>query len=71
MSDRGTHFVNETIQALKKEFWIHHAKSTPYHPQENGTIEAFNKVLDHALTMVCNSNHNDWDVCISSTLWAY
>ena len=32
MSDRGTHFVNETIQALAEEFQIHHAKSTPYHP---------------------------------------
>lgn len=32
MSDRGTHFVNETIQDLTEEFWIHHTKSIPYHP---------------------------------------
>ena len=28
MSDRGTHFVNETIESLMEEFQIHHMKST-------------------------------------------
>ena len=71
MSDRGTHFVNETIQALTKEFQIHHAKITSYHPQENGAVEDFNKVLENTLTKVCNTDHSDWDVGIPSVLWAY
>ena len=50
MSARGTHFVNETIEALIEEFQIHHKKSTPYHPQENGTIEAFNNIFENALS---------------------
>ena len=36
VSDRGKHFLNETIEYLLKEFMIIHKKSAPYHPQANG-----------------------------------
>ena len=71
MSDRGMHLFNQKIQALNEEFQIHHAKSTPYHPQENGAVEDFSKILEHALTKVWNADRSDWDVHIPSILWAY
>ena len=59
MSDQGSHFINHTVSTLAEELQIQHNKSTPYHPQANGTVEAFNKILEHALTKVCNANHDD------------
>ena len=71
MSDQGTHFINNTIKAMNEEFEVYHQKITPYHPQENKTVESFNKILENALTKICNVNINNWDLKISAVLWEY
>jgi hypothetical protein len=50
MSDQGTHFINNTIKDMNEEFEFYHQKSTPYQPQADGTMEAFNKILENTLT---------------------
>ena len=71
MSDQGTHFINNTIEEMLEDFKIHHQKSTPYHPQDNGTMEVFNKILENSLTNICNVNIDDWDMKVPTILWDY
>jgi transposase InsO family protein len=71
MSDQGTHFINSTINSMIEDFEFYHQKSTPYHPQENGTVESFNEILENALTKIYNVNKDYWDLKISAILWAY
>ena len=71
ISDQGSHFINQTIQILLKEFLIDHRKSPAYHPQANGAIESFNKTLTKGLTKICNIDKDDWDEKIPAVLWAY
>jgi len=54
LSDHRTQILNKKIASLIEEFHIQHRKRTSYHLQENGTMEAFNKILENALTKVCN-----------------
>ena len=69
--DQGTHFVSKIIAELTTKFHVQHKKTTPYHPQENGTVESFNNILENALTKVCNMRRDDWDQKVSAVLWAY
>jgi hypothetical protein len=45
ITDHGSHFRNFMMSELIEKLALHHDNSTPYYPQDNGQVEAINKVL--------------------------
>jgi hypothetical protein len=52
--------VNGSI-ILMKDFMIDHKKISPYHPQDNGVVDSFNKIIHKGLTKLCGVDIDDWD----------
>lgn len=71
VSDRGTHFINETIERMLKDYFIKHRKSTPYHPRANGQTEITNGILCKIITKTLAGNPSNWDYELNHALWAY
>ncbi|GJT19765.1 retrovirus-related pol polyprotein from transposon TNT 1-94 [Tanacetum coccineum] len=54
-TDRGTEFLNKTLNAFFKEEGIEHQTSTPRTPEQNGVVERQNRTLVGACSKGCSS----------------
>jgi transposase InsO family protein len=71
VSDRGLHFLNDTILELTSIFFIKHRKSTSYNPKANGSIERANRIMVNILNKIILVHKSDWDIKLQFVLWAY
>ena len=69
VSDRGSHFLNETIEVLTAKFMISHKKSTPYYPRANGQVESTKKIL--VAILMKSATCTDSELKLTAALWAY
>jgi transposase InsO family protein len=54
--DHGSHFQNQMMGELCTKLGFLHENSSPYYPQENGQVEAINKVLKTILQCMVGVN---------------
>ena len=71
LTDRGTHFLNLTMERITEHLETHHLRTTAYHPQANGMTERFNGTLCTMLSKISERNIDDWDLYIPAALYAY
>jgi len=71
VSDRGTHFLNNVIEALTTSYLVKHRKTTPYHPKCNGLTERANGIMGKILNNTVNEHKTDWDLKLYSAVYSY
>ena len=59
VSDRGLHFINETIEYLLEEFMVVHKKLAAYHPEANGQAKSTKKILGTVLTKIVRDKRSN------------
>lgn len=60
-TDRGTEYLNSTINELCKLLKITHTTSTAYHHRTLGTIERSHRTFNEYIRSYINDKQNDWD----------
>lgn len=63
--------MNNMLDSLCEQLETKHRLSTTYHPQTNGLVKCFNWTLCETLAKYASGNKDDWDLYISSVLFAY
>ena len=71
MSDQGTHFKNQLMDAMSKLLGYNHIYSTVYHPQSNGMVERFNATFVPQVAKLQDRENNNWDEFLSLVAFAY
>ena len=70
MTYLGPHFQNKMMAELSIKLGFCHDESTPYYPQDNGQVEAINKVLKTMLQRMVGQAKSNWHLQPFSALWA-
>src|ERR1043165_4657999 len=71
LSDCGTEFMSELMQVFLHECNVIQLKSSPYHPQTNGSCEKFNRTLKDMLKAIVEDFPSSWDQILPWVLFAY
>ena len=71
VSDRGTEFVNDTLDKLLIRWGIKHIVTSPFNPAANGKVERFNQTLTRALRPYVNRKQDNWDLLIPLCVYTY
>ena len=70
-SDQGRQFESQLIRELCTILGIRKSRTTPYHPQGDGTAESFNRTLLTMLATSAKNNAANWQMFIRPVCLAY
>ena len=71
MSDQGGEFENKLVKQLNALCGVKKIRTTPYHPQTNGTCERMNQTLLKMLRTLPENLKSRWPESVSKMVHAY
>ena len=71
MSDQGTEFCGKVIAAMCSLLGIEKIRTTPYHPQTNGSAERVHQTLQRMIGKLDPEKRRKWPAHIGSIIIAY
>ena len=71
LSDQGPQFKSELVEQLCGLFGIQKIFSSTYYPQGDGLAERFMRTLNNSLSILSQSNVEDWDEYVCGIQFAY
>ena len=70
-SDQGKQFESSLFQELCRLLGIHKTRTTPYHPQSDGSVERANRTVQNVQAAYVSDHQRDWDCYLAQTQLAY
>jgi transposase InsO family protein len=71
LSDRGRNFTSELMKETCSLLGARKVFTSPYHPEGNGQIENFHRVLNNGQACEIDGRGDDWVKYVDLVLWAY
>ena len=71
MSDQGKEFCGKVIVAMCSLLGVEKIRTTPYHPQTNGSAERVHQTLQHMIGKLDPEKRKKWPAHIGSIIIAY
>ena len=71
LSDHEAAFLSNLLRELCTVMGIKKVNTTVYHPQTDGLVECFNRILTGMLAKTTEKGSQDWDKRLSYVLFAY
>ena len=70
-ADQGRNFEYTVIAEMCRLLGIEKIRTTPLHPQSDGMVERFNRILKAQLAKFVSKNQRDWDHHLQLLMMAY
>lgn len=71
ISDNGPCFVADIFKQMAKLLDIKHIRTTPYHPQSNGSIERYHRTLGQYIRAYVQKNQASWHKYLPFFVFSY